>query len=52
MDDAVELIACGEEEKINELINWLWKGPLLARVTQVDWQEIPEENHADFIILR
>ena len=51
-DDTVELIACGDEEKINEFISWLWKGPLFARVSKVDWQKIPAEKYEDFIIQR
>lgn len=51
-DDTVELIACGTEENINALIEWLWQGPLLSHVTKVDWQNIPEEKHTDFIIER
>ena len=48
----VELHACGDEENIKKLIAWLWKGPLLARVANVDWSEISEEKYEGFVILR
>ena len=48
----VELIACGDENNIKKLIEWLWKGPLLARVTNVDWREIAEEKHDAFVVQR
>lgn len=51
-DGTVELRACGSEENIQALLKWLWKGPLLAKVTQVDWQETPEEHHEGFTIIR
>jgi len=49
-DDTVELHACGAEENIKNLVEWLWQGPPRAQVTQVDWSEIPEEKHAAFMI--
>lgn len=49
-DDTVELIACGDEEKINEFIHWLWKGPLFARVKKVEWSGIPYEKWDEFTI--
>jgi acylphosphatase len=38
-DGRVEVLACGEEAKVRELIDWLWKGPPAAKVTGVDVQE-------------
>ena len=51
-DDTVELVACGSEENINNLIAWLWQGPPRAEVTDVNWHEIPEEKHDNFVIQR
>jgi acylphosphatase len=31
----VEIIACGQQKAINQLIAWCQKGPLLARVNQI-----------------
>ena len=39
-DKTVELKASGSEENIKLLIAWLWKGPLIAKVSNVVWQEI------------
>ncbi|PIZ04581.1 MAG: acylphosphatase [Gammaproteobacteria bacterium CG_4_10_14_0_8_um_filter_38_16] len=51
-DNTVELHACGETPQIQKLIDWLWKGPLLARVKKVTWSAIATEKHDDFITLR
>ncbi len=34
-DGRVEVLAVGEAESVTELIQWLWKGPPTARVSQV-----------------
>lgn len=47
-DNTVELHACGDEEKIKIFIDWLWKGSLLAKVTNVAWSEISNEAHDEF----
>lgn len=38
-DGRVEVLACGEEARVDMLIDWLWKGPPGARVTGVDVQD-------------
>ena len=35
-DGCVEVIACGGESAINQLYQWLHKGPILAKVSAVD----------------
>ena len=35
-DGRVEVLVCGEEGAVNELIDWLWKGPSSARVQGVE----------------
>ena len=47
-DGRVEVLACGEDAKVKELIDWLWKGPPAAKVQSVDVQEadlgqVPED---------
>ena len=32
---SVEVLACGEEEAVNKLCEWLWQGPPQSRVSQV-----------------
>ena len=38
--DDVEIIVCGDEEKINELIEWCNEGPVSARVDDVKVEEV------------
>ena len=46
----VELLACGTKEAITKFTTWLWQGPKMARVEDVDWKEIPPESHESFEI--
>lgn len=48
----VELVANGEEQQINQLIEWLWKGPIAAKVTNVEWNKVPLEEFEDFSVRR
>ena len=38
-DGRVEVLACGEAAEVQELIDWLWKGPSAARVQGVEVQD-------------
>ena len=40
-DGRVELILEGEKEKVEEMIQWAKKGPILAKVNgaEIEWQE-------------
>ena len=44
-DGAVEVMAEGEEEKLNQLLEFCKKGPLFAKVREVkiDWQDYQGE---------
>lgn len=44
----VELVACGDRDSIMVLTEWLWDGPPSAEVSNVHWEEIEGEDHADF----
>ncbi|MFQ5696908.1 MAG: acylphosphatase [Myxococcota bacterium] len=48
-DGDVEVLAQGEEARVRELIEWLQRGPELARVqsVEVEWRA-PEETLAGF----
>ena len=35
-DGSVEVVAEGDEEKLNELLDWCHKGPEMAKVTKVE----------------
>jgi acylphosphatase len=39
-DGNVEVLACGPEDKVDELENWLWQGPAGAQVADVQAQEV------------
>lgn len=47
-DGRVEVLACGEKKQIEQLQNWLKKGPPLAKVNDLTIEEWPWENHDDF----
>ncbi|MBI2047927.1 MAG: acylphosphatase [Parcubacteria group bacterium] len=51
-DRSVEVVAQGMEENLQKLIEYLHKGPFLARVARVDveWRE-PQENFSGFKII-
>ena len=49
-DGRVELVACGERHEVEQLQQWLWKGPLLASVSEVTAKEVPCEHHSGFTI--
>ena len=49
-DDRVEVIACGDEKNVDQLINWLWSGPANARVSDVAVLQANAEEYADFKI--
>lgn len=34
-DGRVEVLVCGDEQKVKELCDWLWQGPPTARVNDV-----------------
>jgi acylphosphatase len=50
-DGRVEVLACGPEEAVQELIEWLWLGPAAARVSEVRTEHAglaPEAFPPDF----
>ncbi|HHW76703.1 MAG TPA: acylphosphatase [Xanthomonadaceae bacterium] len=49
-DRRVEVLICGEERAVTALRNWLWQGPQLARVSDVQHQTLPYQNYHDFRI--
>ena len=46
----VEVVACGNEEQLDALHQWLQHGPPLARVTQVLCTHQPWQEFSDFSI--
>lgn len=49
-DGNVELVACGDTEKLKELEQWLWQGPPRARVAQVHATDADAQTFTDFTI--
>lgn len=41
-DGRVEIVAQAEKEVLDAFIQWCHKGPITAKVTQVDWVEIQD----------
>lgn len=47
-DGRVEVVACGEKEKVMQLYAWLRRGPELAKVEAVSYEEIAWQTHERF----
>jgi acylphosphatase len=47
-DGRVEVLACGEKEKIAELYEWLKRGPELANVTDITYEEVAWQEMQGF----
>lgn len=43
-DGRVEALACGPAEALQKLENWLWQGPVQARVDDVSAHEVNESD--------
>ena len=49
-DGRVEVLACGERDKIELFYAWLNQGPQHAQVTSCARENLPWEEHMGFII--
>jgi acylphosphatase len=49
-DRRVEVLACGEENAVVALRNWLWQGPLPTRVSDVHCEMLPYQHAHSFQI--
>ncbi len=49
-DGRVELVACGEEDRLKQLEAWLWQGPPHARVERVIAADTASQHFPDFVI--
>ncbi|MCB1827652.1 MAG: acylphosphatase [Coxiellaceae bacterium] len=47
-DGKVELIACGEEQNVKALVDWLWQGSKASKVDSVSWEEVVAQSFDDF----
>lgn len=48
-DGRVEVLLCGEGEKVNGVTQWLWQGPPDARVTHVELEGVEWSEHDTFV---
>jgi len=49
-DGRVEVEACGEQDQLDDLQQWLWKGSIMSHVIDVQIQKIPTVNYSLFSI--
>lgn len=47
-DGRVEVLAFGERERVMQLLEWLKHGPELAKVTELNYQEVAWEDYPKF----
>ena len=50
-DGSVEVLACGAERDINELCAWLWEGPRMSQVSEVQCSDVMDQNLRGFVVL-
>lgn len=50
-DGRVEVMACGEKDKIARLQAWLKKGPELANVIDLSCEEVPWHEYQGFQVM-
>ena len=49
-DGSVEILACGVELDVKALCDWLWEGPRLAQVSDVECSEVASQELGEFLI--
>jgi acylphosphatase len=47
-DGSVEVVACGEAAALEALREWLWRGPELAQVTDVECESLQADMPSGF----
>ncbi len=50
-DGRVEVLACGDKEKVLQLHAWLQHGPPLAEVTHLSYEELAWQEYPRFDVL-
>lgn len=51
-DGRVEVLACGDEQQLKALQEWLWQGPPRAQVNAVTLTELGCDEYSDFQIIK
>lgn len=49
-DGRVETVVCGPKTAVMDFVDWLWEGSPSAKVSEVCWEELPQQTHAEFTI--
>ena len=49
VDGSVEVLACGGEDGVAELLEWLWTGPAMAKVTNVECEAVNVDTTKEFL---
>lgn len=47
-DGRVETLICGTQTAVDEMLQWLWQGPIAAQVDKVDVESVQGEFFTDF----
>lgn len=50
-DGSVSVVACGSEETLEALTEWLWTGPEAARVDSVEAESVADPGGSEFTIV-
>ncbi|MBI3774513.1 MAG: acylphosphatase [Gammaproteobacteria bacterium] len=50
-DGSVEVLVYGAERDINEFCDWLWEGPRLAQVNDVQCSNVTKQDLRGFAVL-
>jgi len=50
-DGSVEVVACGDEAALEQLQEWLWRGPSNASVLEVTCEPYEGEDYSGFTTL-
>jgi len=49
-DGRVEGVVCGEAAPLAEFHRWLQRGPEMARVLEVEWEVVPDQEFDGFTV--
>lgn len=50
-DGSVEVLACGAERDVIELCDWLWEGPRMSQVSDVQCSSVVDQDLRGFVTL-
>ena len=50
IDGRVEVLACGQKQLVDELVDWLYQGPEFATVTRLDIEKTDQVAPVGFVV--